>query len=177
MPPECSHNKQGRRSGCDIESSARLSMSRFPPVCNKRARPSPNLGSPCSITASGVCWPACPEWQLWFICSRSFGSDWCWKTDTLFTSPLVRRQPRRYQPPRMSSPVPPSALASVAAFCCREQVLRLLSWLLEFYCSRRLFFFFFFISGSLKSRAEHLSLSATAKYNHANTCTSHTEII
>lgn len=39
------------------------------------------------------------------------------------------------------------------------------------------FFLFFLNSGSLKSRAEHLSLSATAKYNHANTCTSHTEII
>lgn len=175
MPPERSHNKQGRRSGCDIESSALLSTSRFPPVCNKRARQSPNLGSPCSIMASRVCWPACPEWQLWFICSRSFGSDWCWKTDTLFTSPLVRHQARRYQAPRMSSPVPASTLASVAAFCCREQVLRLLSWLLEFYCSTRLLVFLFLIPEAW--RVEHLSLSATAKYNHANMCTSHTEII
>lgn len=36
---------------------------------------------------------------------------------------------------------------------------------------------FFLNSASLKSRAEHLSLSATAKHNHANTSTSHKEII
>lgn len=32
MPPECSHNKQGRKSSCDIEPSTRLSTSHSPPT-------------------------------------------------------------------------------------------------------------------------------------------------
>lgn len=87
MPPECSQNKQDRSNACDTESSPPLGYQRHvSPVCNQRIRPSLNLDSTCSITASRVCWPACPEWQLWFIWSRSLGSDWCWKTDAVYAT-------------------------------------------------------------------------------------------
>lgn len=82
MPPECSQGKQDRRSGCDMESSARLSTSRFQSATKE---PEPRLpvldnGAPSLLTSP-------PDWQLWFIWCRLFCwficLDWCWRTDTL----------------------------------------------------------------------------------------------